>query len=80
MLDKQQARSIFEDNFPDDKVEAMVRYGDLYLVRVSRAEAAERDYDPFFSIDVLTGQIEDFSIITDGDINEIAKLFLAERG
>lgn len=32
--------------------------------------------DPFYSVDIQTGEFRDFSIITDGDISEINNLFL----
>ena len=31
--------------------------------------------DPFYSVNINTGEFRDFSILTDGDIGEITNLF-----
>jgi len=54
-------------------------YRDLYLFRITFASEAEKNYDPFFSVDMNTGEVKDFSVITDGDISEITKLFLHNK-
>jgi hypothetical protein len=57
-------------------IEAMVRYNNLYVVRVILSSKDEEHYDPFFSVDVHTGEVKDFSVLHDGDIVELTRLFL----
>lgn len=75
MLTEAQAKTAFKEAMPNTPIEAVARYRDVYLLRVTYASANERNYDPFFSVDILTGEVRDFSVMNDGDISEIAKLF-----
>lgn len=66
---------------PTATIEDHILYRNVYLFRVnltSRSEA-EQNYDPFYSVDLETGEVRDFSILTDGDINEITRLFLNNK-
>lgn len=55
-------------------VKAWVQYKDVYLFRVEFPFEGEEDFDPFFSVDVNTGEVREFSVLTDGDLSEIAAL------
>lgn len=74
MLTESQAQIQVEKALPGIKVKAWTRYQDLYLIRVEYPSEEEKDWDPFFSVDILTGEVYEFSVLTDGDINEIAAL------
>jgi hypothetical protein len=74
MLSKEQAQSSVEETFPGVKVKAWTTYRKLFLFRVEHASELEKDWDPFFSVDPVTGETRDFSVITDGNIQEIAEL------
>lgn len=60
-------------------IQDSIRYRDVYLFRVQFASEGEENYDPFFSVDVNTGEVKDFSVIDDGDLSEITALFLKNK-
>lgn len=74
MLNDSQALAKIKEALPKVPIKAWTRYKDVYLFRVEFPSAAEKDWDPFFSVDVNTGEVRDFSVLTDGNISEIAKL------
>lgn len=74
MISEQQARTAVESAYPGVKAVASATYKNLYLVRVEQADPDELDYDPFFSVNQNTGEVQEFSVLTDGDIDEIASL------
>lgn len=59
----------------DCKVEACVPYRGGFLARVNLNSAEEANYDPFFMVNANTGEVQEFSIMTDGDPLEIATAF-----
>ncbi len=73
-LDK--ATGIVKKAFPLGKITSSIEYKNLYIFQVFNLFPEEEGMDPFFSVNKETGEIRDFSIITDGDISEITKLFL----
>lgn len=75
MLSEAQARTAISKAVPSASVEDVVRYRNAYLFRLKLPLPGEEDYDPFFSVDIQTGEVRDFSVITDGDIDEIGDLF-----
>lgn len=75
MLSEAQAKSIFSKALPDEKIQDVVRYKDIFLFRVEHPDPEEKDFDPFLSVNVNTGEIRDFNIMLDGNMSEIAKLF-----
>lgn len=78
MLSIQQATDVLRKGIPVTSVEAVITYGDLYIFRVIRDEPGEEEMDPFFSINRETGELRDFSIITDGNA-EITALFMKAK-
>lgn len=74
MLNKFQALKSLHEVIPGYPVKAWAQYRDLYLFRIEHPDPLEKNYDPFFSVDSLTGEVRDFSVITDGNISEIASL------
>jgi hypothetical protein len=71
----EKAIGIVKKNIPEGKIDAHIRYHDLYLFRVFMDNGLEKGMDPFYSVNVNTGEFRDFSILTDGDIDEILDLF-----
>ena len=77
MLTEQQARDIFSAAVPDAPIQAQVLYRDVYLFRVIFPSPEEAEFDPFFSVDVETGEVRDFNVMLDGDLTEITAAFLS---
>lgn len=75
MLNEAEARAVLQKALPDHKVEDGVRYREVYLFRTKHPHEDEADYDPFFSVNVNTGVVQDFDVMNDGDIEEIAAVF-----
>ena len=71
----EKAIGIVKKNIPEGKIDAHIRYHDLYLFRVFMDNGLEKGMDPFYSVNVNTGEFRYFSILTDGDIDEILDLF-----
>lgn len=71
----QKAINIVKKNIPNGKINASIRYRDLYLFKVFIDNGFEKEMDPFYSVNINTGEFRDFSILTDGDIGEITNLF-----
>jgi hypothetical protein len=74
MLAKDEAQNLLEKALPDVPVKAWSRYRNLYLFRVQWPFEGEEDFDPFVSVNSETGEVRDFSVMTDGDISEIGAL------
>ncbi len=56
-------------------VDACVPYKGGFLARVTLPAAEEANYDPFFMVNAYTGEVQEFSVMTDGDPLEIAAAF-----
>lgn len=78
MLTKNAATKIAQNACPGGKIQRVVEYRDLYLFQIFSDSSAEGQMDPFYSVDKFTGEFRDFSILTDGDIEEITDLFVKE--
>lgn len=79
MLAEDEARAALESEIAPVEIVASARYNDLYLFRVLFPSPDEANFDPFFSVDVETGEVSDFSVMHDGDIDEIAAAFAANQ-
>ena len=79
MLTPDEAISLLKNVFKGSTIGLYVEYGDLYIVQVFRNLPGEGDYDPFYSVNKTTGMIMDYSIITDGDTQELNRLFLEAK-
>lgn len=69
------AVSIVKQNIPNGKIDAAIRYKDLYLFRVFTDDEIEGNMDPFYSVDSKNGDFNGFSILADDGL-EILNLFL----
>jgi len=79
MLTEEQATQIIKSAFLDGEIKAFIDYNGVYLFQVFSPDPLEGDQDPFFSVNQTTGELRDFSVMTDGDINEITEKFLAKE-
>lgn len=79
MLTDEQAQDALLEELPGVEVAAKARFKDLYLFRIVWPSSDEADYDPFFSVNVETGEVAEFSIMTDGDPTEIAAAFADQQ-
>lgn len=75
MLSIHEATNIITQNLPNGRIQGVVSYNNLYLFQVFTDRPFEEEMDPFYSVDKDTGEFSDFSIIEDGDIDEITSLF-----
>lgn len=74
MLNRVQAQAQLKHVYSTASIKAWTEYHDLFLFRVEHPDPLEKDWDPFFSVDPVTEEVRDFSVITDGDLEEISKL------
>jgi hypothetical protein len=76
MLSEQDAIAKVKEFIPGCVPEKIITYNDLYLVLAPRSNDPLEGYmDPFFSVDINTGETRDYSIFQDGKAREIATLF-----
>ena len=75
MLSVKQAVNTVKKNLPDGNIDSMIVYNGLYVFKVFNDDELEGQMDPFYSVNMETGEFRDFSIITDGNTSEIVKLF-----
>lgn len=77
MLSELEAVTIIRAEFSDSRIEKPIDYRGVYLFQVFVADPLESGQDPFFSVDKQTGELRDFSVLTDGNPKEIEEKFLA---
>lgn len=79
MLNLKDAEVLIKKAIPGGKIQASVVYRNLYLFQVFTLNPGEETMDPFYSVNRQTGEVRDFSVLTDGDLSEITILFLAAK-
>lgn len=79
MLSELEATEIVKEALPDRHIQTSIDYRGVYLFLVLGTDPLEGDQDPFFSVHKQTRELRDFSIMTDGDPNEITEKFLAKQ-
>ena len=75
MLSPTQAAEIIKKNIPIGTIQSYIDYGGLYIFQVFTTRPGEEIMDPFYSVDRNTGEFSEFSILTDGNTGQIARLF-----
>ena len=75
MLNVEQAKAEVLKAIPGATMEACVPYKGGFLARVKFPSVEEANYDPFFIVNANTGEVQEFSIMTDGDPVEVADAF-----
>ena len=73
MLSKEQAHEVLQKTL-GLPIKACASYADFYLFRIEHASPLEKDYDPFFSVDIFTAEVRDFSVLTDMTADEFLAL------
>lgn len=76
MLSEFDAVAVITKVFPDSRIEKPIEYRGVFLFQVFGNDPLEGGQDPFFSVNQKTGEVRDFSVITDGDPKEIEAKFL----
>lgn len=66
------AMAAFKNFYPEASILSWTIYHNLYLFRVRRFEVGEEDWDPFFSVNIADGEVREFSVLADGNLNDIA--------
>lgn len=74
MLNESQAQVALKKFYPEGTIKAWTKYHEIFLFRVEHPDPLEKDWDPFFSVDPVTEEVRDFSVITDGNLSEISRL------
>lgn len=80
MLSEPDATILVKRAFPKATVQPPISYRGLYVFQVFSSDPDEGGFDPFYSVNQRTGELQEFSVLTDGDINEITALFLKKQG
>lgn len=79
MLSKEDAKNLFSRMYGTRKVESIITHGNLYILLAPDSDPVEGNMDPFFSVDIKTGEINEFSIFIDGNAIEISNKFKEEQ-
>lgn len=75
MLSVLDATNIVRKVYPDGIIQKVISYKNLYLFMIFNNRPFEEEMDPFYSVNKNTGVFNEFSILTDGDTDEILYLF-----
>ena len=75
MLSINEAMKIVEKHIPDCEIQKCIIHNGLYVFMVYTADELEGQMDPFYSVNMKTGDFRDFSIITDGNISDLMRKF-----
>lgn len=75
MLSPEEAIAKLKLVAPDRNPEKIITFSGLYLILAPSEDPDEGLWDPFFSVDMNTGETRDYSIYQDGKAKEINWLF-----
>jgi hypothetical protein len=75
MLSSEEAISKLKLIAPDRNPEKIITYNNLYLIFAPSSDPDEGMWDPYFSVDMTTGETRDYSIYQDGKAREIVSMF-----
>ena len=71
-------KKIAKKNYPDGKIQSVVLYDNLYILKIFNDDPYEGQMDPFFSVNPKTGEFKEFSVVSGKvDMKELARLFKA---
>lgn len=75
-----EATDILQKAYPDRRIEPPVVYNGSYLFQAfDDNDELEGSIDPFFTVNRDSGEVSEFSILTDGNMAEIAALYANRR-
>ena len=75
MLTLAKAKEIVQKSFPNGQIQKVAEYRNLYLFQIFTVDPEEGQYDLFYSVDKVSGDFSEFSVLTDGDISEVMLAF-----
>lgn len=76
MLSKQEALAKLKKFEPIATPEKIIVFNGLYLILAPvKDDPIEGNFDPFYSVDMETGAVRDYSLFQDGKAKEIDLLF-----
>lgn len=75
MLSAEEAIKIAQKEHPYGDIQAYIEYGNAYLFQIFNKLPGEEMFDPFFSVDMSTGEFKDISIIEDVPTQHVLSLF-----
>lgn len=78
MLSEQEAIAALKKLNPERVPKRIIRYKGLYIILAPGPDPMEGNFDPFFSVDMETGAVREYSIFQDGKAREIGELFEKE--
>lgn len=77
MLSEQEALAALKKYVPTAIPERIIVFNGLYLILAPRKDdPLEGNFDPFWSVDMTTGDVSDYSLFQDGKSREIGELFM----
>ena len=80
MIDFVEAERIIKQEFPEATIPSFISYGNVFVFIVFFSDPDEGIFDPFYSVDKTTGEVSEFSVLTDGDFDDIQNLFIIAQG
>ena len=75
MLSSTEAIKIIREYFPKGKIKKYIEYKDLFVFQIFMDDPLEGDYDPFYSINRKTSEVEGFALFKPGVFEEVMTLF-----
>lgn len=73
-LSLDEAIAALKNFYPEASIQTWTVYHNQYLFRVKHPNVEEENWDPFFSVDMSNGEAREFSVLTDGNLNDIMNL------
>lgn len=76
MLNEKAAYIIVKRNLPGSSIKKVIKYRELFIFQVFvDSGLGEESLDPFYSVNRKTKEFKEYSIMLDGDLGEVTKLF-----
>lgn len=79
MLDLEQAIARLTVMFQGATLGLHIQYRGLFIFQVFLPLEDEEGYDPFYSVNRETGEVLDYNIMEDGDLQTITELFMTAK-
>ena len=75
MLSSTDAIKIIREHFPQGKIQKYIEYKDLFVFQIFLNDPLEGDYDPFYSVNRKTSEVQGFALLKTGVFEEVMTLF-----
>lgn len=79
MISIEKAKQIVRNNLPHCKIERVLPYNGQYIISAPTSDPLEGDMDPFYSVDMETGEFRDFPILL-AENEFVFNIFCMEEG